>query len=117
MLAAPLRRTVPPVTAAITVTRLSDGEVIGHGRVEQTTRVEPVVPDERGVQFGIHMERTTTLPKRPWRFRVTTFVAPGVGEIWSEGRADDGPAFRRDILCATIGGRRVGECPPAAAQP
>jgi hypothetical protein len=102
----------PPFRTAVKIVALSDGSVVTEGQIEQTSRVE-----ERRRSFGrkgwflIHFERTMVLSQRITRSRSTIWVEPGVGQVRIEmaGAAEE-PSERRDLVCAVIGGREVGDC-------
>lgn len=103
----------PEFRTTVKIVSLSDGAVLAEGEIEQISRVE-----ERKRSFGrrgwfvLHFERTMVLPQRVTRSRSTIWIEPGIGQVRVEMGADAGtkPSERRDLVCAVIGGREVGDC-------
>jgi hypothetical protein len=102
-------------SASVTITRLADGQVIGVFPVEQVINVRP----GGGVQCPlgtfadsvvVQETRTLHIPERSAELMTTTVLVPGIGEISSVGNASGAPPLRRQLACAIIGGRRVGDC-------
>ena len=106
----PLPSRLPRATSSVTLLRVSDGTVLARGRAEQTMTARRVSPDASGATFELHTERSVVLPNQVMHLSATTWIAPGIGEVRSEGRTNGGPLLRRTLLCAVIGGQRVGDC-------
>jgi hypothetical protein len=62
----------------------------------------------QGVQ--VHTVRTLQFPDGPVELNSTAVLVPGLGEIRSEGAATGAAPLVRELACATIGGRAVGNC-------
>lgn len=109
----------PAFRTGVKILSLSDGAVVAEGEIEQTARVE-----ERTRWFGrkgwllFHYERAMVLPTRITRSRSTIWVQPGVGQVRVEmAGAGEEPSERRDLVCALIGGREVGDCSSLRDEP
>jgi hypothetical protein len=89
---------------------LSDGAVLATGRVEQTVTAHRGSSEAGATVLEIETKRTVTLPDRAMRLEATTWIQPGIGEVRSEGRTDGGPVTRRELICAIISGKQVGDC-------
>ncbi len=63
---------------------------------------------ERAVR--VRTVRTLQFARGPVELRTTSVLVPGIGEIRSEGKASGAPALYRELACATIGGRHIGNC-------
>jgi hypothetical protein len=103
----------PEFRTTVKILNLSDGAVLAEGEIQQVASVA-----ERKRSFGrrgwylLHFERTMVLPQRATRARSTIWIEPGIGQVRVEmGTEVDGkPSERRDLVCAVIGGRQVGDC-------
>lgn len=62
----------------------------------------------QGVQ--VRTVRTLQLPDGPIELSSTAVLVPGIGEIRSEGAATGAAPLVRELACATIGGRAIGDC-------
>jgi hypothetical protein len=109
-LSVPLHSGESKATSPVTLSHLSDGKLLGYGQAEQTVTARRVTASAGGDEFEIHIERTIELPKGSMHLSVTTWITPGVGETRSQGNVDGGVTFRRELICATVGGKRVGDC-------
>ncbi|HUI26095.1 MAG TPA: hypothetical protein VL403_08415 [Candidatus Kryptonia bacterium] len=107
-LAVPLATTPRRARSAVTFLR-GDGKVVAHGSVEQTVTAHRSTTGGAGAVFEVRTERTVVLLNRTMRLAVTTWLAPGMGEVRSEGSADGEPPVHRELLCAIIEGNRVGD--------
>ena len=54
-----------------------------------------------------------TLPSGTMRSVSEMWIEPGVGEVRSETTIAGAPPQHRELVCAVIAGKRVGECPTA----
>lgn len=102
-------------SASATMTRLADGQVVRAFPVEQTTNVGPghAVDSPLGTfarTVVVQEVRTLQIPDGSTALTTTTVLVPGIGEISSIGSASGAPPLRRELACAIIGGRRVGDC-------
>jgi hypothetical protein len=104
-----------PTSASVTITRLADGQVIGVFPVDQVITVKPGAAIQSPLGTFAHSVvvqevRTLHIPERSAELTTTTVLVPGIGEISSVGSASGAPPLRRQLVCAIIGGRRVGNC-------
>jgi hypothetical protein len=114
MLSAPLHSGVRRFSTAVRMTRLSDGQTMATGEIEDVTWVVRVAGADPE-QFEIHRVRTMTMGSRTTPpGTLLTRVQPGVGAISSEESVEGEPPARTKQICAIIGGRQVGTCPSAA---
>ena len=60
--------------------------------------------------IGVETERTLHWPWGDAAVRMSSMVVPGLGEIRSEARTSEDFVMRRELACAIIGGRAVGDC-------
>ncbi len=67
-----------------------------------------LVTYERGVV--LRTVRSLQFPEGTVELNTTLLLVPGIGEVSSDGSASGAPAVHRTLACATIGGRRVGDC-------
>lgn len=58
----------------------------------------------------LEVERSYTGPEGPTQLTSSTVLVPGIGEVRSEGAAAGSPVMRRQLACAIIGSRRIGDC-------
>jgi hypothetical protein len=103
------------VSGSATLTRLKDKQVVAVFPVEQVINVEPghTVRSALGNfprSIVVQEARTLQIPDGATALETTTVLVPGIGEISSVGSASGAPSLRRELACALIGGRRVGDC-------
>lgn len=114
-LAVPLHAGEQRANATATLTLLSDGEAITAAPVTQVVRAS-AAPDVRW--FGgparraimVRTTRTLQLPEGPRELSSDMLLVEGIGEVRSQGTASDMPVLRRQLACAFIGGRPLGDC-------
>jgi hypothetical protein len=114
-LAVPLFAGEQRASGSATLTRLEDKQVVAVFPVEQVINVEPghAIRSALGNfprSIVVQEARTLQIPDGPTALETTTVLVPGIGEISSVGSASDTPSLRRELACAIIGGRRVGDC-------
>jgi hypothetical protein len=102
-------------SASATMTRLADGQVVGVFPVEQVINVRAggAVNSPLGTfarSTVVQEVRTLQIPDGSTELTTTTVLVPSIGEISSVGSASGAPPLRRELACAIIGGRRVGDC-------
>ncbi len=102
-------------TSSADVRQLGTNQAAGTLRVTQITRTQAAPPGQwmfgtyaRGVQLTT--ERTLHGPDGPVQLTNVTILVPGVGEVRSEGRAAGSPVMRRQLACAIVANRSVGNC-------
>jgi len=101
--------------ATVTVYAVGEDEQLGTLDVTQVMNTSAAghvhsslgdYPD--GIQ--VRTVRTLQFPDGPVELRSTAVLVPGIGEIHSEGTATGAPPLIRDLACATIDGRHLGDC-------
>ena len=102
-------------TATVTVNALEDDkqlETLEVTQVIQTGATAPVHSSLGDYPHGIkvHTVRTLQFAEGPVELTSTMVLVPGIGEIHSEGTATGAPPLSRELACATIAGRHVGNC-------
>ncbi|MCX8073610.1 MAG: hypothetical protein N3C12_14365 [Candidatus Binatia bacterium] len=58
----------------------------------------------------LEVERSYEGPDGPTQLTSTTVLVPGIGEVRSEGAAAGSPVMRRQLACAIVSNRRIGDC-------
>jgi hypothetical protein len=97
------------VSAVDTDTQLDTFPVMQLVEASSAPRLQVQLGDyTNGVQ--IHTVRTLQFPKGPLEVSSTAVLVPGFGEMRSEGMATGVPRLVRELACATIGGRAIGNC-------
>jgi hypothetical protein len=97
------------------ITALSDGAPLGALRVAQVIQVRPAgaVRSQLGTfdrAVAVGTARTLQGPGGDVEMRTATLIVPGLGEIGSKGSVAGGPILQRELACALIGGRPIGNC-------
>jgi len=102
-------------TATVTVSTLDDDKHVETLQVTQVTQASPAPPIHlrlgdypHGVQ--LHTVRTLQFPEGPVDLTSTALLVSELGEIRSEGAMTGTPPLVRELACATIGGRHIGNC-------
>lgn len=95
--------------------QLGTNEAAGRLAVVQRTRTsaEPAGQWIAGTYSGgvrLEVERTYHRPEGALQLTSTTVLVPGIGEVRSEGSAAGSPVMRRQLACAIVGNRHVGDC-------
>jgi hypothetical protein len=54
--------------------------------------------------------RTLQSPEGTLELSTTMVLVPGIGEVLSDGLASGTPPTHRELVCAIIGGRTIGDC-------
>jgi len=114
-LAVPLYRGQQRSTAVATVSRSSDQQSVETLPVTQVTEATVAPPvhaaiGEYAQAIEIHSVRTLEFPHGPFELDTTAVLVPGIGEIRSRGKATGAAVLYRELACATIGGKRIGNC-------
>ncbi len=99
--------------SSVKLLRRSDGQLFSEGKVEQTMSARLASEPEAKGQVVIRYERAMTLPSGTMRSVSEMWIEPGVGEVRSETTMAGAPTQHRELVCAVIAGKRVGECPTA----
>lgn len=102
-------------TSTTTITRLSDGEVLGTVPVTQVVRVSAMAAVNwmnSGPRPAVLLRtvRTVQFPEGGKELSTDMLLVEGIGEVRSEGKASDMPLLRRQLVCAWIDGRSFGDC-------
>lgn len=102
-------------TAIATVSAVDDDKQVDTLEVTQVVQASaahavhsPLGDFTHGVQ--VRTVRTLQFPDGPVELSSTAVLVPGIGEIRSEGAATGAPPLARELACATIGGRHIGNC-------
>jgi hypothetical protein len=99
-----------------TVTLADDGEqqldTLQVTQVVQASAAPRVHSRLGDYAHGVQVRTTRTLqfPDGPVELSSTTVMVPDIGEIRSEGTASGAPQLVRELACATISGRHIGNC-------
>ncbi len=114
-LEAPLFTGESHTTSTARVSRLSDGQAAGSVRVTQRMSVGSAggIKTVLGTYphpIVVHIVRTLQGPDGDIEVDTTMFLAPGIGEIRSVGGPAGAPALQRELACALIGNRAIGDC-------
>lgn len=114
-LSVPLLAGETTVTTSADVRQLGTNQATGRLQVTQTTRTAAAPAGQwfagtysRAVE--LITERTLHGLEGPVRLTNTTLLVPGIGEVQSIGSAAGSPVMRRQLACAIIGNRSVGDC-------
>ena len=97
--------------SSVKLLRLSDGQPFTEGKVEQSMSARLASEPGAKGQLVIHYERAMTLPSGTMRSVSEMWIEPGVGEVRSETTIAGAPTQHRELVCAVIAGKHVGECP------
>ena len=97
------------------MSRLADGQPAGALQVTQVQQLG-VAPPGRA-RFGTYQHavsvrtvRTLQSPEGTLELSTTMVLVPGIGEVLSDGLASGTPPTHRELVCAIIGGRTIGDC-------
>jgi hypothetical protein len=98
-----------------TVTALSDGTPLGAVHVAQVIHVRPAgaVRSVLGIfdrAVAVDTARTLQGPNGDVEMRTALVIVPGIGEIGSKGNVAGGAILQRELACALISGRPIGNC-------
>ncbi len=102
-------------SASVSLARLEDSQVVGVFPAQQEVRVSPG-PAVRFAfgNFGhsvlVQVSRTLQMPEESAELKSETLLVDAIGEVRSTGSASATQLLRRELVCAIIGGKRVGDC-------
>jgi len=94
--------------------RLPEATVYAVGEIEQTAVVERGERFEQDGELLVRMKRRMVLPDREVVSRTINWIVPGRGWVKSRLKIGEDPEERRDLLCALVDGKVVGDCEPPA---
>jgi hypothetical protein len=102
-------------TATVTVIALDDDKQLETLPVTQVTQASPAPPVHLALgdyTHGVQLRtvRTLQFAEGPVELSSTAVLVPGIGEIRSEGAVTGAAPLVRELACATIGGRHIGNC-------
>jgi hypothetical protein len=104
--------TISSLTKESEVTSVDVSQVV---RLSSARNVKSSVGNyPRGI--GVETERTLHWPWGDAAYRMTAMLVPGLGEVRSEAHTGDEFVTRRELACAIIGGRAVGDCKTVEAR-
>jgi len=106
----PVRNGVLQSNAKIQVVRISDSKVLATGSAEQKMAVKQAASPPGSRDIEVRMERDIRLSKGPFHLVSTIRITPGIGEVAADSTLNGSIAIHSELLCATIGGRRIGDC-------
>jgi len=111
----PLTTAEQRASATATITSIADGQAAGSLQVTQVVQASAAPPFHSRLGTYAHpvlirTVRTLQGSEGEFEMRTALLLAPGVGEIRSEGAATDTPVLYRELACATIAGHLVGDC-------
>jgi hypothetical protein len=114
-LAIPLYPGETRATATVTVSAFDDDKHLDTLQVTQVVQAQPAPPVHLPLgdythAVQVHTLRTLQFPDGPVELSSTALLVPGIGEVRSEGAATGAPPLVRELACATIGGRHIGNC-------
>jgi hypothetical protein len=101
--------------ATATISTAAEGKQLATLQVTQSVEASaaPTVRSRLGdYAHGVQVRtvRTLQFPDGPVELSSTAVLVPGIGEIRSEGAATGAAPLVRELACATIGGRAIGDC-------
>ena len=98
--------TVTSLTKEAEVTSVNVSQIV---RLTAARNVKSSIGNyPRGI--GVETERTLHWPWGDAAFRMNAMVVPGLGEIRSEATSGEDFIMRRELACAIIAGRAIGDC-------
>ncbi len=126
-LSAPLGAGEERRSARAVVTRIDDGMAMAEIEVEQTVRVSHIAKVESHLgrfDRGVVVESWRTLegPDGKLELMSAMVLVPGIGELRSEGMTLGGPSggrnpvLRRELACAIVRDRAIGDCRSVSSQ-
>ncbi len=97
------------------VTRLQDGQPMGTFPVEQLIKIRPGPATHSAIgnfprSVLVQIVRTVQGEDETDELNTESVLVPGIGELSSTGEIPDAPLLHRELACAIIAGRRVGDC-------
>ncbi len=101
--------------ATATLSTVAEGKQLDTLQVTQlveTTAARPVRSQLGNYTQGVQVRtvRTLQFADAPVELNSTAVLVPHIGEIRSEGAATGTAPLVRELACATIGGRAIGNC-------
>jgi hypothetical protein len=97
---------VSSLTQDSQITSVDVSQVI---RLRSARGIKSTVGDyPKGV--GVETQRILHWPWGDAAYATSAMVVPGLGEIRSEASTEDGVVMRRELACAIIAGRSIGDC-------
>jgi hypothetical protein len=103
------QHSIANLTSLVNQTPITTVEVSQVVRMASAKDVSSAVGNyERGI--GIEVERTLHWSWGDAAYESRMMFIPGIGEIRSEARAGEGLIIRRELACAIINGRSIGDC-------
>ncbi len=102
-------------TVSGNVTALEDDHALGVLKVTQSQAFEAAAPLQSALgsfTTPVALRTTRTVEGGGDTIQISNQIvlAPGLGEVRSEATAPQSPLLRRELICAIIGGRAVGDC-------
>ena len=109
------------VSATAEVTRLSDQQRTGSLAVTQVVRVSEAtavdcVLGTFGNAVAVHSVRSVHTPEGIVELSSAVVLVPGIGEVVADGQVSGSAPLHRELACARISGRPIGNCHNLIAQ-
>ncbi len=103
------------VTSSADLRQLGTNQAAGRLLVTQKTRARHEPPGQwlagtYATAIRLEVQRSYDGPDGPAQLTSTTVLVPGIGEVRSEGAASGSPVMRRQLACAIVANRRIGNC-------
>ncbi|GBD27396.1 hypothetical protein HRbin30_02743 [bacterium HR30] len=103
------------ITSSADLRQLGTNQAAGRLLVTQKTRAKPEPAGQwlagaYANAIRLEVERSYDGPDGPTQLTSTTVLVPGIGEVRSEGSAAGSPVMRRQLACAIVASRRIGDC-------
>ena len=102
-------------TATATISAINDGkqlETLPVTQVVEASSASPVRSQVGDYAHGVQVRtlRTLQFPEGDVALSSTAVLVAGIGEVRSEGASTGAAPVLRELACATIGGRSIGNC-------
>jgi len=102
-------------SANANVTALDGGQLLGTLRVKQVTQIAAAAPIQSQLgtyaqAVSVQMTRTIQSAGEEVVISFTMVLVPGIGEVRSEARTAVPPVLQRELACAIVAGRSIGDC-------
>jgi len=101
--------------ATAEVTRLSDNQRTGSVQVTQVVRVSAAAAVHTALgdfraAVSVQTVRSVHTPEGIIELSSAMVLVPGIGEVMADGQASGSAPLHRELACARISGRAIGDC-------
>ena len=102
-------------SATAEVTRLADNQHTGSLQVTQVVRASAAAAVHCALgdfsdAVSVQTVRSVHTPEGIVELSSSIVLVPGIGEVVADGQASGSVPMHRELLCAKIGGRSIGDC-------